>query len=238
MQPYFLPYIGYFQLINAVDLFVIYDDVQFTKRGWINRNQISTHSGLFNFTIPCQSASEKTLIRDKKIASQYNRKKLLKTINTELEKCANSNDETRELASRIFLNEEENLFKYIYNSVLEVCNYMEIKSDKIVVSSSLGDFTNLRSQEKVMAICKTLGAGNYLNPISGKHLYNAETFMANGILLEFFEAEINKPELKFERIPLSVIHSISELTKKELKLLSTGGIFQNANCIESEGSND
>jgi hypothetical protein len=106
---------------------------------------------------------------------------------------------------------------------------MEIKSDKIVVSSSLGDFSKLRSQEKVIAICKTLRASNYLNPISGKYLYSAETFAANGILLEFFEAEIDNPRLKFEQIPLSVIHSISELSKSELKLLSTRGVFQSAN---------
>lgn len=228
MQPYFLPYIGYFQLINAADLFVIYDDVQFTKQGWINRNQISTHTGLYKFTIPCQFAPEKTLIRDKKIAAVYNRKKLLKTIDTELKKCTNYSDEIKELIFEIFLNEEDNLFKYIYKSVLQVCDYLEIKSDKIVVSSSLGDFTKLQSQEKIIAICKALRASNYLNPISGKHLYSAETFMANGILLEFFEAEICNPKLKFEQFPLSVIHSISEMTKEELKLLSTGGVIQNA----------
>ncbi len=64
MQPYIFPYIGYFQLIHAADVFVFYDDVNYINRGWINRNRILLNGKDQLFTIPCKEASQNKLIKD------------------------------------------------------------------------------------------------------------------------------------------------------------------------------
>ncbi|MEO8664089.1 MAG: WbqC family protein, partial [Ignavibacteria bacterium] len=81
MQPYVFPYIGYFQLINAVDKFVLFDDVSFIKKGWINRNRILVNKQEYTFTIPLKKASQNKLIKDIEISEENNwRDKFLKTI--------------------------------------------------------------------------------------------------------------------------------------------------------------
>jgi len=71
MQPYFFPYIGYFQLVAAVNKFVIYDDVNFIKRGWINRNNVLINKKSNLFTVPLIKASQNTLINDTKINLKF-----------------------------------------------------------------------------------------------------------------------------------------------------------------------
>jgi hypothetical protein len=228
MQPYFLPYIGYFQLINASDLFVIYDDVQFTKRGWINRNRIYTKNQTINFTIPCKSAPEKTVIRDKVISPNFNRRKLLTTLSNNLRQNPHFNAEVNELLSVILLHNDDNLFKYTHNSVLEIANFLGIKKKKIVISSNLGDFSQLRSQEKVIAICRELNASVYLNPISGIGLYESASFRDNGIILHSFEAKVAIPLAKSENSPPSIIQTISEIAKIEIEALASKGTIHAA----------
>ncbi|HKJ32452.1 MAG TPA: WbqC family protein, partial [Balneolales bacterium] len=81
MQPYFFPYIGYFQLINAVNKFVFYDDVNFIKRGWINRNKILINNQSNYFTIPCKDVSQNKLINQIGHAlNDRSREKLLKKV--------------------------------------------------------------------------------------------------------------------------------------------------------------
>ena len=78
MQPYFLPYIGYFQLIDAVDLFIVYDDVKYTKRGWINRNRMLVNGRDAVFSLPLKHASDALDVRDRELATDFNPEKLLK----------------------------------------------------------------------------------------------------------------------------------------------------------------
>ena len=80
MQPYIFPYIGYFQLINAVDKFVIRDDVNFIMRGWINRNRILVNDSDSLFSIPVEKASQNTLTSDCVLADLRVTGKLLKSI--------------------------------------------------------------------------------------------------------------------------------------------------------------
>jgi hypothetical protein len=212
--------------MNASDFFVIYDDVQFTKKGWINRNRVYSASQTLNFNIPCKSSPEETLIRDKMIAGEFQRKRVMKTILNGLGKSPNSNEEKRDLISRILLYEQQNLFKYIHNSLLEICQYLRIDTGKMIVSSSLGDYTNLRSQEKVIAICKSMQADTYINPISGIGLYESKTFRENGIKLESFTAKINCKDGVTENTPPSVIQTIWELSKSELNHGIQDGVIQ------------
>jgi len=225
MQPYFLPYMGYFQLINYADTFVIYDDVQYTKKGWINRNLIPSKHGVMNFTIPCKASGEKSLIREKEIAPDFNRKKFLNRLMSELQRLSDAPEQANELLAKIVLSEETNLFKYISNSLFHTADFLNITRDKFVVSSSLGDFTHLQSQDKVIGICKALGATQYINPISGNHLYQKNIFQNHGIDLQFFKSDVSNFGVAKYDGPFSVIHTIFTLTLREAKeLLNKGGI--------------
>ena len=80
MQPYFFPYIGYFQLINAVDKFIIYDDVNYINRGWINRNQVLINGKESYITVPLKDASQNKLIKDITISIETNWQEKMKEL--------------------------------------------------------------------------------------------------------------------------------------------------------------
>lgn len=191
MQPYFLPYMGYFQLMNSVDKFVVYDDVQFTKRGWINRNSLITKRGDWKFSVACSSAPEDTIISEITIAPEYDRRRFVSRIKNEFSNHEHFNKDGLNLANLVINYEESNLFKYIFNSIDEISRYLEISTDKLVISSEIGDFRKFRGRDKVIEICKEINADTYVNPVSGQHLYQREFFNDHSIQLNFFQPSIN-----------------------------------------------
>lgn len=183
MQPYFLPYIGYFQLIALADQFVIYDDIQFTKKGWIHRNRFLRNGGPVLFSLPLRKGSDYLDVRDREIAEAYNAPKMVAQIANAYRKAPQF-DRVMSLVEEIFGHADTNLFGMVKHSVDRVCAYLDLETP-IIVSSSLGDTTALKGQDRVLAICKALEATEYLNPIGGLDLYQASAFRAKGIALQF-----------------------------------------------------
>jgi hypothetical protein len=188
MQPYFLPYIGYFQLINAVDVFVIYDNIEFTKKGWINRNRILVNGKDNYFTLPLKKHSDFSHVNQRKIAESYSKDKtkIISKI-TELYKKAPQYNEMFPLIESIFNTNEENLFDFIFHSLKIITEYLEIKTE-FIVSSSISIDHSLKSQDKVIAICKELNSTRYINPIGGTELYSEDTFNKNDLQLNFIKS--------------------------------------------------
>jgi hypothetical protein len=188
MQPYLLPYIGYFQLINAADKFVVYDNIQFTKKGWINRNRILVNGKDEYITLPLKKDSDFLNIDERKLADTFKteRIKILRKLSGSYSKAPEFKS-VYTLIESVFNNNEENLFSFIYQSLQAVCNYLDIKT-AFVISSALPINHQLRSQDKVIAICKALHATEYINPIGGVDLYSKETFRQNNIELNFIKA--------------------------------------------------
>jgi hypothetical protein len=223
MQPYFLPYIGYFQLIHKVDQFVIYDDVQFTKKGWINRNSAPVNNGIWKFTVACDASPETSKIFEKIISREFNRDKFITRIRTEYRKSLSENPEVFELLEQIIGFEDNNLFNFIAHSIRELSNYLNIPSSRIVVSSDLGDFSHLKSQDKVLAICSEINATHYLNPISGQHLYSEEIFKNNGIELELFQPDLEIANNSETNLIFSIMYIIICLPREKVIQLSKLG---------------
>ena len=126
MQPYFVPYIGYWQLLNAVDEYVIYDDVNYIKSGWINRNRILINGNPTYFNIPILGASSFKLINE--ISVNQNEKliqKNLKTIKEAYKKAPFFND-VYPIIEKILTCEQTNLAKYIAYSIKAICLYLDI----------------------------------------------------------------------------------------------------------------
>lgn len=187
MQPYFLPYIGYFQLINAVDKFVIYDNIQYTKKGWINRNRILVNGKDEYITIPLKKDSDYLDIVEREIAEDFNQGKLLRKIQ-EVYRKAPEFKNVYPLIEHIINHEEKNLFNFIHNSILNICNFLEITTEFIISSSVLIE-SDLKSEEKVIAICIAENTVHYINPIGGLDLYSREEFKRNGIQLGFIQSK-------------------------------------------------
>jgi hypothetical protein len=184
MQPYFFPYIGYFQLIHAVDKFVIYDDVNYIKQGWINRNRILINGKEHMFTLALKEASSFKLIN--RIQVGNNRGKLFKTISQAYAQAPFFKD-TIHLIQRVLSNDEQNLARFVTESIRIVSGYLRIATD-FVLSSDVEKNIELKGADKVIHICKVLGATHYINAIGGIDLYSRQSFRNEGICLQFLKS--------------------------------------------------
>lgn len=207
MQPYFCPYIGYFQLISSVDSFVVYDDIQYTKKGWFNRNRLLLDGKETLFTIPLKKESDFLNVCERHLADDS-----LKARNKTLARIAQSYrrapcfELVMGVVEKIFLFEGQNFFEFIHYSLRELCRELDIDTE-IIVSSILTVPENLKGQERVISTCKTLDADTYINAIGGQALYSKDAFAAEGIELSFIRSRpIVYQQLGSEHIPwLSII---------------------------------
>lgn len=188
MQPYFFPYIGYFQLIANSDVFVIYDDVNFIKKGWINRNTILVNNTPYLFSIPLQNVSQNKLINEIFISDLDKWKTdLLKTISLSYKKAPFYQD-VYPLIEKIISFDELNLALYNQNSIQNLCEYLNLNT-KLLMSSEIVKNNNLRGENKIIDICLQLGATQYINAIGGIELYTQENFQVKNIDLKFIKSE-------------------------------------------------
>jgi hypothetical protein len=220
MQPYFFPYIGYFQLINSVDEFVIYDNIQYTKKGWINRNRILVNGKDQLFTLPIKKDSDYLDIVERTISETWvkERIKLLNVIQSSYVKAPYFK-EVNELIKDCLLDNETNLFKFLLNILNKINNYLNI-STPIKISSDIKINHSLKSQNKVLSICREQKASTYINAIGGIELYDKEIFSQQNITLNFIKSEnIEYKQFNNKFIPwLSIIdimmfNSIEDIKK-------------------------
>lgn len=188
MQPYFMPYIGYFQLLNAVDKYVIYDNAKYTKKGWINRNRILQNNKDTLISISVEKDSDYLDIKDRSVADSFDKKKLINQIRESYRKAPYF-EQVIPIVEDIINYEEKNLFLYIYNSIKEVCKYLNIHTE-IIISSTIDIDQTLAGQDRVIAICKTLGAKDYYNAIGGQELYDPKDFEKEGVSLRFLSSNL------------------------------------------------
>lgn len=223
MQPYFFPYIGYFQLIASVDKFVIYDNIEYSKKGWVNRNRILINGKDDYITIPILKDSDYLQISERNTVNKADKsvQKIINKINTSYCKSTYF-EEVFPLIKNIILNPEQNLFKYLNNSLIEILKYIEIDTE-IVISSGLNINHKLKSKEKVIAICKNLKADQYINPIGGIDLYNKSFFSENSINLNFLKPDyFEYPQYNYNFVPwLSIIDIMMFNSKERIKELLT-----------------
>ena len=188
MQPYLFPYIGYFQLISSVDIFVIYDNIEYTKKGWINRNRFLMNGKAEYFTVPLKKESDYLTVINRNLSDDKLKKikKILNQIESTYRKAPYFK-EVLPVIKSIFINEETNLFKYIYFSLRTILDFLNIET-KIIVASEININHSLKSQEKVLAICEALNATKYINTIGGTELYSKESFEDKNIKLSFIQS--------------------------------------------------
>jgi len=207
-QPYFFPYLGFYQLIHAVDQFVIYDSFNYIKSGWVNRNRLLVvGAGPAYFTVPTEHGSSFKRIRDMKLSSHRNwRRKLLSTLVMNYKRCPFF-VETYALIEAIIESETDSLSELSTRSIVDVCKHLEIKTSLItnpvyealesdLQQNSLSEtFPAVKLEQpskscvRLIAICQMLGASEFVNAIGGQTLYYKSDFQANGIDLHFLRSQ-------------------------------------------------
>jgi hypothetical protein len=201
MQPYLLPYVGYFQLIAAVDLFIVYDNIQYTKKGWINRNRICRNGAAATFSLPLKSASDHLNVCERELAADFKRVKLLNQIKGAYER-APFFAHVFPLIERIVRFDENNLFRFLYYSIRATLEFLNIGTE-IRISSGIAIDHSLKKHNKVIALCRAVGARTYVNASGGTDLYSRDDFESQGIGLKFIRSkpfEYRQFELTF--VPL------------------------------------
>jgi len=203
MQPYLFPYLGYFQLIRAVDTFVVYDDVNFINRGWVNRNNILAQGKAQLFTMELEGASQNKLINEIGVAGRND--KLLKSIRQSYSKAPRFK-EVFPLIEDALNQSERNLARFLDYQLRQICSYLEL-SPQWHISSDLEKDNRLRGQDKILAICEELGATHYINVPGGKELYDRQSFEARNMELSFIQPRpISYAQIGQDYVPhLSII---------------------------------
>lgn len=185
MQPYFLPYIGYWQLMAAADRFVVYDNIQYTKQGWINRNRFLRNGADAFFTVPLKKGSDFLDVADRVLADDFNPGTLLNPLAAAYARAPYFGA-VFPVIEAVVSAAPRNLFEYLHHSLVTIADYLEIRTP-IVVSSSVAIDHRLASQRKVLALCEALGATRYINSIGGRELYSAPAFAEHGVELQFLQ---------------------------------------------------
>jgi len=204
-QPYFFPYLGYFKLIQSVDKFVFFDDVQYIRRGWINRNKIRKNDPLW-ITIPIKKTSRNTRINQIEIDGEWNSivNIHLKTFETTYGKKVKENDLYHFYAS---LSSYKSLNDLVCETIKWVCSQLKLKTQFI----HSNDFpSDLKGQDRILDICKKLNATHYFNLPGGVDLYDESVFADQGIKLNFINTDIYTK--------ISVIESIFNANASNLRL--------------------
>jgi hypothetical protein len=221
MQPYIFPYVGYFQLIKAVDEFVFYDDVNFIKQGWINRNKILINGKASVFTIPLLKASSFKLIKDTEInAGLYPKwkKKFLKSIQQNYTKAEYFEPAYRIIENVLSKNSVTTISELAIHSVKSISDYLELDIKFYTSSEKFPQFFDLERTLRLKQICGALGADVYINSIGGQDLYNKEDFHKEGLNLNFINSAL-KPYQQFENefvAGLSIIDVLMFNSKEEV----------------------
>ena len=220
MQPYTYPYLGYFQLIKSIDTFVFFDDVQFIRRGFINRNNILINGKANKFTVPVIKGSQEDLISQIKISAEMYaiwRGKFLKSLKLSYKKAPHFEQAYRLVES--VLNEDFNhIASLAKHSIISTCNYLGLERN-FIDSSSL-DYNRLGTgEDKILDICRIIEASSYVNSINGKDLYHDKTFNHRGIELLFIEPDLQpyKQGIPVFEGYLSIIDALMWMAPEDLQ---------------------
>lgn len=185
MQPYLFPYLGYYQLVNHCDKFVFYDDVNFIKGGYINRNNILANGNKQLFTVPVEQASSFKKINE--LSFNSNTKKIIRTIEQAYSKSPFVND-VMPIISNILNSNDRNVASMASESIVKIFEYLGLEKD-FFHSSKLDYNRKQDAANKLYSICGLFDAKKYCNTLGGQSLYSKESFLKEGIELSFIEME-------------------------------------------------
>lgn len=217
MQPYYFPYLGYFSLIATTDIFIVHDDVKYTKKGFINRNKITVNSSIKTFTLALKNAPDSTLISEKAIADDYDPKRQFRILEGAYARSPFW-DELRDLVEPLLHFETGSLSEHLIHSIKELCNALDIHTE-IKKSSDFSSLSGLNGRDRVLEMCHLNDASKYLNPVGGLALYDPEVFRNAGLALHFLEYQETTDSAVSAPARLSIVDSLANFGVERTKSL-------------------
>jgi hypothetical protein len=211
MQPYFFPYLGYYQTISAVDKYMLYDNLAYIKEGWVNKNRLLVVNGEpVYFLVHVKNKSSFKKIREIELVdNRHWREKMLKSIFMNYKRRPFFN-EVYPLVEGV-INEEVRLLTDLNaKSIFDVAKFLEIKTEITTDTSKYADleeklandvmelsarFPTIRLRNpqvkviRVLEICRAEGAETFINAWGGQALYDKEEFAQNNIELFFIRTD-------------------------------------------------
>jgi hypothetical protein len=196
MQPYFFPYVGYFQLMSHVDLWVVFDQIQFVNKGWVNRNRIlhiQHEKGWQYITLPISKRHRQSRICDLAIANQLSWRESILGKLTIYKRHAPYYHRTVELVSECFAFEAENLSDFLVFILRRMADYLAIETPFVYQRDlDLDEALIKHPGDWALAISKVLNAEEYINPAGGYQLFREGDFLSNGIKLRFIQSHMRE----------------------------------------------
>jgi hypothetical protein len=198
MQPYFFPYIGYISLIKHVDEFILLDEVQFIRHGWIERNRIlKPIEGWQYFQVPLKKHNRETKIKDVVIDNQQNWKKKILAQIIHYRKKAPYYFQIIDMLNGFFAREYDDIVSLNNFALITVCDYLGICTPIKVFSYINIQLDQINaSDEWALNICKSMNADEYWNPPGGIDLFDKSKYQANNIKLFFQKCAIREYDQK------------------------------------------
>jgi hypothetical protein len=188
MQPYFFPYIGYFQLLAACDLFVVADDVQYIQQGWVNRNRILVHGAPAWITLPVAGADHSLPIHRREYVLEHRLANRIRRRIADAYRRAPHFARTMTLVDEVFDCRESGVASFNYHLLACVATRLSIDTP-MRLASSIPREPGCEGQARVVDVCRRLGATTYINPSGGAALYNPNAFAKEGIHLRFLQSQ-------------------------------------------------
>lgn len=188
MQPYFFPYIGYFQLAKEASVFIFQDDVKYTKRGWINRNVILRDNAPARITLPLAQSSDSQTISEKQLAADYRRPSLVRKIQAAYAHAPNL-QQTVSFIDNALDADSNRMIDVLVRSLNMAFELFGLEAETML-SSSLAIPEDLKREQRIYWVCNQLGATTYTNSIGGTELYSTSEFAERGIALRFVTPKI------------------------------------------------
>jgi len=217
MQPYFFPYIGYYQLAYEVEKFIFLDDVNFIKKGFINSNSILLQGKRHDFSIPVLKVSQNRHISDHFYAGEFG--SFLKTLESGYKKAPFFLD-VWPMVEAVITDADNNVAAKNALSVTSVFSYLGLERN-FEFSSRTRFAEPFKGQDRIIALCDELKIDRYRNSIGGRQLYSHDAFANKGIELKFIQSrceEYPQPSTGFVK-NLSIIDALMNISKSDLKAM-------------------
>jgi hypothetical protein len=195
MQPYFMPYLGYFSLLKHTNHFILLDEVQFIRHGWIERNRILKQNGDWQYIkVPLIKHSRDTLIKDIKIDNTKDWQNKLLAQLQHYKKKAPYYNAVIEVLNEIFINEFKDITHLNKYALSTICNYLDINCTINIFSEMALKIEPVHeADEWALNICKALGdIKEYWNPPGGQSIFNKEKYDRQNIKLRFQSIKITE----------------------------------------------
>lgn len=183
MQPYFFPYVGYFDLICNCNRFVVFDEAQYIKQGWINRNRVlHPGEGWQYVTVPVQKHRSSTRIGQVSIVPDDSWKSKLKARLTHLKSHAPHYAETMDLLDDCLDSDERSISKFNVAIIEKICRFLGIEFNCSYISELGLDLgSGLGPGDWALQLARRLKARNYVNLPGGEDLFDAAAFQKSDI---------------------------------------------------------